>query len=579
MRILNIYLTFLLILSFFYSCNEGAKNKKGDDSSGGYYSSPFGHNTLVFDTTMNMEDVQRTIDSIFAPLGRKSGHFSNKRYALMFKPGRYKLDIQVGYFMQIVGLGASPDDVVIEGFVRSNSFYPSGKVLINFWRSVENLTIVPTLDSTNVWGVSQAAPMRRVHVKGNLKIHDDLYASGGFIADSKIDGTIDAGGGQQWYTRNTVMKNWTGGNWNIFFQGVPNAPAENWPQTPVTNIASTELIREKPYWVWSKESGYGVKLPKLRKNAIGTSWEQNDSTISIEQFYIARAGYDNSETLNQALDQGKHLLFTPGIYELKNPLLIKKEGTIVWGIGFATLVAINGNSILEVGDAGGVTIADLLVDAGPKPSPVLIQIGNEKSDKNHKDNPDFLFDLYVRVGGPFAGSAEKCLVINNNDVIIDHIWLWRADHGDGVGWNVNRSANGLVVNGDRVIAYGLFCEHFQEYQTLWNGEEGKVYFFQCEMPYDPPTVESWMHNGIYGYASYKVADHVKQHKAYGLGIYNVFYKAPVIVDQAIECPAHLESNIVHVVTYWLNGNEGSKVKSIINGKGKAVHKDSRKATW
>lgn len=98
------------------------------------------------------------------------------------------------------------------------------------------------------------------------------------------------------------------------------------------------------------------------------------------------------------------------------------------------------------------------------------------------------------------------------------------------------------------------------------------------MPYDPPTAEAWTHDGINGYASYKVTDHVKTHEAWGLGIYNVFYQAPVIVDNAIETPEYLENFIHHMVIFWLNGNKESEVKSIINGKGGPVNLSVRKAT-
>ena len=169
------------------------------------------------------------------------------------------------------------------------------------------------------------------------------------------------------------------------------------------------------------------------------------------------------------------------------------------------------------------------------------------------------------------------MVINSHDVCVDHIWLWRADHGTGVGWDKNRCANGLIVNGDNVTVYGLFNEHFQEYQTLWNGNNGRVYFYQSEMPYDPPSVDAWKHNGTYGYASYKISDDVKTHEAWGIGIYNVFYDAPVIVDNAIETPAALEEKIHNKVIFWLNGNKESVVKSIINGKGGTIDINNRKA--
>jgi hypothetical protein len=145
-------------------------------------------------------------------------------------------------------------------------------------------------------------------------------------------------------------------------------------------------------------------------------------------------------------------------------------------------------------------------------------------------------------------------------------------------WDKNKCANGLIVNGDNVTIYGLFNEHFQEYQTLWNGENGRVYFYQSEMPYDPPGVDAWKHGETCGYASYKVDDQVKNHQAWGLGIYNVFYDAPVIVDQAIETPSAVENNFRHKVIFWLSGNKESMVRSIINGKGGSVNSINRKAT-
>ena len=106
-----------------------------------------------------------------------------------------------------------------------------------------------------------------------------------------------------------------------------------------------------------------------------------------------------------------------------------------------------------------------------------------------------------------------------------------------MGWTANQNANGLVVNGNNVTFYGLFVEHCQEYQTMWNGNGGRVYFYQSEMPYDPPSVEAWRHGTINGFASYKVADSVTSHEAWGLGVYCVFYAAPIVAENAIETPA------------------------------------------
>jgi hypothetical protein len=543
-----------------------------------YNQTLLGKNTFVFDPDMDMHEVQTLIDSLHAGQVYPKNEFSENRYALLFKPGTYNLDVRVGYYMHVMGLGNSPEDVVIVGAVRSNTTY-GGHVLCNFWRTAENLTIVPTKDSTNTWAVSQAAPLRRVYVKGNLKLSEGA-SSGGFMADCKIEGTVFSGSQQQWLTRNSVFKKWDGGVWNMMYVGVVNAPQENWPEKPVTTIRETPEVREKPYWTFSGEK-FSLKIPALKINSIGVDWvdqKSNEKTVSIDDFYIAKPDVDNAKSINKALKKGKSILFTPGIYSLSESLKVTRPGTVVTGIGMATLVPEKGNKAIEVSDADGITVAGLLIDAAKIPSEILMQVGETGSKKNHTANPTYLFDVFFRVGGPHEGSASRCLVINSNNVYADHLWLWRADHGTGVGWDKNKCANGLIVNGDNVTVYGLFNEHFQEYQTLWNGEKGRVYFYQSEMPYDPPTVDAWKHGETFGYASYKVADNVKGHHAWGLGIYNVFYDAPVIVDQAIETPQAVEKGFYHKVIFWLNGNKESKVKSLINGKGTGVNSLNRKET-
>ncbi|MBP6022877.1 hypothetical protein [Ferruginibacter sp.] len=543
------------------------------------YNQPLlGQNVFVFDPAMDMKEVQLLIDSLHSTQTKRNSEFSTNRFALLFKPGTYCLDVRVGYYMHVMGLGNSPDDVVIVGSVRSNSIH-GGHVLTNFWRTAENLTIIPTVDSTNTWAVSQAAPLRSINVKGNLSLHDGP-SSGGFMANCKIDGTVFSGSQQQWFSRNCEWKNWNGGVWNMMFVGVVNAPKENWPEKPYTTINETPLVREKPYWIFS-EGKYYLQIPVLKQNAIGIDWsskKNEEKIISINAFYTVTPGFDNAKTINKALKKGKHLLFTPGIYSLDESLKITRSGTIIIGMGMATLVPVKGNKCIEVADVDGITIAGLLIDAAKTPSESLMQVGKPGSKKRHEENPTFLFDIFFRVGGPHEGAASNCLQINSNDVYVDHAWIWRADHGAGVGWDKNKSANGLIVSGNNVTIYGLFNEHFQEYQTLWNGENGRVYFYQSEMPYDPPSVEAWKHGETNGYASYKVAEHVKTHQAWGVGIYNVFYNAPVIVDQAIETPPAMENSFYHKVIFWLNGNKENIVKSIINGKGGSVSSTNRKAT-
>jgi hypothetical protein len=584
MKISPVLFKFILVFLLGYQTlsaqSYDSTHKTRDAVSNEYNHSIFGENAYVFEPNMDMKEIQTLLDTIYNRQSGKKSEFTRSRYALFFKPGTYKLDVKVGYYMQVYGLGESPDDVIIEGAVRSKSTSKSGNVLSNFWRSAENLTVIPTIDSANIWGVSQAAPLRRIHIKGDLKLHDGGYASGGFMADCKIDGMVFSGQQQQWFSRNTDWVRWVGGAWNMMFMGIPNAPEGAWPGKPYTVIKVTPEVREKPYLVYDK-NGYCVKVPQLRKNTSGTSWDNkpnSDKTIRLSEFYIVDAAKDNAATINSALRKGKNILFTPGIYPIDQCLKVTRPNTIIIGIGLTTLQSTNGNPIMELSDADNMTVCGLLMDAGLKPSETLFLIGESNSVTGHAKNPTFIFDVNFRVGGPMEGSTSSCMIINSKNVYVDNTWLWRADHGIGVGWDKNKSANGLIVNGDNVTIYGLFNEHFQEYQTIWNGNHGKLYFYQSEMPYDPPTVDAWKHDGKYGYASYKVSDKVTSHEAWGLGVYCVFRQAPVPVDDAIETPEAIEKDMHHIVTFWLSGNKDSIIKHILNNKGESVYFGKKKAT-
>ena len=543
-----------------------------------YHTRSLGENVFVFDPQMDIKAIQALIDTLYQRQQPRTAEFSTKRYALLFKPGSYALDLKLGYYMQVLGLGDSPEDVIINGTLISRG-QKNGNVTCNFWRSVENLTIIPSADSAVIWGVSQAAPMRRVHIKGDIQLHDNGWASGGFLSDSKVDGTVFAGTQQQWFSRNNEFGKFEGGQWNMLFVGVNNAPADKWPDNPNTIIKTTPEIREKPFLIYN-HPGFAVNVPQLKENSTGISWANGFEQVGMlpfTGFYIVKPETDDSESINARLKEGKNLLFTPGIYLIDKSLKVKRHGTVIMGIGMATLVSTKGNALLEISDVDGVSICGLIFDAGKISSETLVRVGETGSQKDHAAKPTFLYDVFFRVGGSSEGSAKSCLTINSNNVYVDHTWLWRADHGNGVGWDKNKCANGLIVNGGHVTIYGLFNEHFQEYQTLWNGNFGKVYFYQSELPYDPPTVDAWKHDGIGGYASYKVADKVTSHEAWGLGIYCVFYAAPIIVDNAIETPLNLEKNIHRKVILWLNGNKESKILSIINGKGGGVDASNKNA--
>jgi hypothetical protein len=549
----------------------------------------FGPNVLIFDPSMSAAVIQSKLDAVSnaqnaptpqTPVGFGYGaEYSTSRYALLFKRGQYNADVKLGFYVQALGLGHSPDDVTINGAVRVKADWRTddpGDALLNFWRGAENLAVVPTLaedGNKDIWAVSQATHLRRVHIEGDIVLSDGGYSSGGFIADSKIDSSITSGSQQQFLTRNTELTSWTGGSWNMVFVGDKSTPAGAWPSSPYTVVAATPVIREKPFLFVEPNGNYYVMVPALKTASQGPSWTSSAApgvSIPIGDFYIANAAVDTAATMNAALAQGKHLLLTPGIYHVSAPIQVTKPDIVVLGLGIATLVPDNGTPALTIADVDGVTVAGLLFDANTTSSPTLLQVGDSGSSNDHSQDPTALFDVHCRVGGAIPGSAASCVTINSNDVLVDHSWLWRSDDGAGVGWTQNTSDTGLIVNGQHVKAYGLFVEHFQKFQTMWNGDDGTLYFYQSELPYDPPDQASWSHGGINGYASYKVASTVTKHDAEGLGVYCVF-DSKLVSHDAVEAPTTAGVVLKHIVLARFGGASGSGIDSIINGTGGGVN--------
>jgi hypothetical protein len=526
-----------------------------------------GPNVLVFTPSMSSAAIQERIDRVYAE--QKDSQFGSARYALLFTPGDYAVNVPIGYYTQVLGLGASPDAVRIAGDVRSDATLPNNNSTCTFWKSAEGFSVTPAGGEMQ-WAVSQAAPFRRMHVRGNIVLHQKGgWASGGWMSDDLIDGTVGAGPQQQWISRNTEWGRWTGSNWNMFFMGVLNAPAGQWPLPPYTTIDRVPVVREKPFLEIDAAGRYSVRVPSLRRDTVGVTWRGGSTpgrSIPLDRFYIARPDTDTAATINAALSKGRHLLFTPGIYRLTDTIRVTRADTVVLGLGFATLLPQNGVVAMTTGDADGIILAGLLLDAGPVSSPVLLEVGPKGSRNRHVASPITLHDVIIRVGGAAVGKADVSLRINSHDTIVDHTWIWRADHGTGVGWDSNTGANGLVVNGNDVTIYGLFVEHYQQYQVLWNGDGGRVYFYQSEIPYDPPDQPSYTSApGTNGWASYKVADSVTSHEAWGLGIYSVFRKTNVVLSRAIEVPEKSGVRFHNMITVCLGQN--GEITHIINETG------------
>jgi hypothetical protein len=542
-----------------------------------------GPNVFVFDPSMPAADVQKTATDIFSKM--EANQFGPQRYALLFKKGKYDLTFNVGFYTHVAGLGQSPDDVHINGGVNVPAgWMPNANATCNFWRTLENFAVTPssTRNVTRI-AVSQAAPLRRLHVRGDLHLFafdkkgNAGWASGGFLADSVIDGKVVPASQQQWLSRNSKWSHWNNAVWNMVFVGCVNTPKGTFPKPAYTVVDRTPVIREKPYLYVDGSGKYRVFVPALKTNTKGVSWLDAPTpgeSITLDRFYIAQPSKANAKRINAALAAGKHILFTPGVYPLDDTLRVTKADTILLGLGVPSLIPTKGLPIISVADVDGVKIAGLILDAGPVKSARLLEVGPTGSKADHSANPTFLYDLTVRTGGATAGKNDVGIQINSNHVVADQIWLWRADHGAGARWDTNTSRNGLVVNGNDVTIYGLFNEHHREYQTLWNGNGGRVYMYQSEMPYDVPSQSAWMSGKTNGFASYKVADKVTSHEAWGVGVYSFFRDAPVKANSAVEAPAVRGVKFHNLTTVWLNGKPGSEITHIINNVGGRVHANS-----
>ena len=479
----------------------------------------------------------------------------------------------VGFYTQVLGLGATPDAVHITGNVHSDASLPRNNATCTFWRGVEGFSVTPT-EGTMQWAVSQAVPFRRMHILGNIVLHQKGgWASGGWMSDSLIDGNVGAGPAAAVDLPQQRMGQLDRRQLEHGLRRHPASPEGEWPQPPYTKVDKTPIVREKPFLEVDAKGNWSVRVPALRTNSAGITWHGGSTpgrSIPLSRVLHRQPDKDTAATINAQLATGKNLLLTPGIYDLTEPIrssapTLSSSASASPPCGPPTAQQPSPLQTLMASTSPG-----LLFDAGEKISPVLVEIGPQGSHASHAKDPIFLHDVFFRVGGAGVGRTKVNLLINSNDTIIDHTWIWRADHGHGVGWTSNLSDNGLIVNGNNVTAYGLFVEHHQQFQVLWNGNHGRTYFYQSEIPYDPPDQASWTSApGINGWASYKVADNVTSHEAWGLGIYSVFRHPNVTLTRAIEVPVTSGVRFHHMITIALD-NLG-EISNVIDDKGGPTH--------
>jgi hypothetical protein len=585
----------------------------------------FGPNVCVFNDTMSQTAIQADLNNIATQQVPLASQFSSQRYAIFFLPGTYgsaadPLVFQVGYYEEVAGLGSMPQDTVVNGQIdafanaldcasATNCWYNS---TVNFWRSLSNLQLnvvgktasyIPTppefgppvnnpgavncWEGNEFWSVSQAAPLRRLLVNGSIVFQQfctqtnfggNDFASGGFIADSQVNGNLDFFGNQQYLTRNSTIEAANGcpnGLWNNVFSGVVGAPSAVFTGQCQQNtvLPSSPVTEEQPFLYTDSQGNYNVFVPAVQHNSSGPSWiggSEAGTSIPLSKFFVASPGTPAS-AMTAAMAQGQNLILSPGVYNLDQPIVVPHPDTVVLGLGMATLVPQTGNPAMIVVPNTGVKLSGLIIDAGPVNSPVLLSVGTP--GPSSASDPDLIQDVFFRIGGAATTpvSATVSLLDNAGNSIIDDVWAWRADHGNAVGWTVNRGDTGVVVTGDNVTAYGLFTEHYQKSEVIWSGQGGTDIFFQNELPYDPPSQSAWMASPTQdGYPAFLVTPNVKSFQGYGMGSYVVFISTPATLfdAEAFQAPHTPGVQFHNILGVWIAGSGGDN--SIINGVGGPV---------
>lgn len=247
----------------------------------------------------------------------------------------------MGFYVTVHGLGKTPTDTTLGRLITNDgSSNPHNGALCNFWRGAENVHVKGSM----TWSVSQASPIRRLVIDGNLALSQRGYSSGGYMSDCTVHGTVSTGSQQQFFFRNNKWNGVNGGNWNMVFvgtQGAPRSHCSNHGGHPYTTVDATPAIVEKPYIVRSG-SGFSIMSPRVEHNKVGPTQNYNNADeIPFSKVYVA-SEKDSAQTINSKLNEGLHIVLQPGNYHLNDAIKVTKANTIILGMGLATLISSSG---------------------------------------------------------------------------------------------------------------------------------------------------------------------------------------------------------------------------------------------
>src|SRR5262249_40124782 len=160
------------------------------------------------------------------------------------------------------------------------------------------------------------------------------------------------------------------------YSGVQGAPAPVFTGQCQQNtvLASSPVTEEEPFLYTDASGKFNVFVPAARTNTAGTSWSSGSEagkSLPLSSFFVATPATPVA-AIDLALAVGKNLILTPGVYNVSVPILVSRPGTVVLGLGFATLVPSHGVTPMVVAPNTGVKVSGLIFDAGSANSPVLL---------------------------------------------------------------------------------------------------------------------------------------------------------------------------------------------------------------
>jgi hypothetical protein len=463
-------------------------------------------------------------------------------HLVIFHPGRYDfegMDLRVPFMTSLLGLGLSPEDVVLTNCTvtvpcdGSTIDCPGGGSTQIFWRDVQNLTIDGDLD----WYTSQACPVRRLICTNNLKLDPynaasySMWSSGGFLGNVRVDGTLSSETQQQFCFKNiTTNKYSRAGGMNMVFvnSDLPSPTTEFCTKSGESQIMEFDKVTHgKPFVL---ENGT-VCVPGSNKK----KGAQFLSDIIIKDVVFIDPSMDFG-MIQDKVNTTQAIVFTSGFYRWNRTLIVSNPKTILLCIGWPVFNAgTHKNAMFKV-EGADVHLAGIMVDAGPGDPDSLVEITGPRA---------VIHDLFCRTTLEIDKrvACKNMLRVSGNDAYMENVWLWRGDHGPGIEWGQDKSWNNMdnphavTVTGNNVVAIGLFAEHQSDAMVVWEGEAGEVYFYQSEFPYAGYSTQA---------PSYVVSENVQKHYVSGAGIYFVV-PCDLVFDFAMQVPSH----------------EGIKLKSIV----------------